>query len=48
MIIRYPLPDSPQRLSARDPFMVQLQLAPRGLYTALSQVDGMERIKLGN
>jgi signal transduction histidine kinase/CheY-like chemotaxis protein len=44
LIARYPLPDSPRRLNPQDPLMTQLRQSPRGLYTAVSQVDGIERI----
>ena len=44
LIIRYPLADPPRRLSPQNPFMVHMRQAPRGLYTAASAFDGVERI----
>ena len=44
LIVRYPLPDSPRRLNPQGPYMTQLRQSPRGLYTAVSEVDGIERI----
>ncbi len=43
LIIRHPTADPAPRLNPQDPFMTQLQRAPRGLYTAKSQGDGVER-----
>jgi two-component system NtrC family sensor kinase len=44
LLIRYPMLDSPERRSANGPFVTHVKTAPRGLYTAVSQVDGIERI----
>ncbi len=44
VIAHYPLPKGPARLNLQGQFMTQLQKSPRGLYTAVSQVDGIERI----
>lgn len=44
VIVRYPLLDSPARLSMQGPFMTHLRQSPRGLYTDISRVDGVERI----
>ena len=44
LIVRYPRTDSPQHLDPRGPFISHLTRSPRGLYTAVSQVDGVERI----
>ena len=44
LIVRYPVLNSPERLNPNGPFMTQLRRSPRGLYTAVSQVDGIERI----
>lgn len=44
LIVRYPLADPPRRLSPQNPFMVHMRQAPRGLYTAASAFDGVERI----
>jgi signal transduction histidine kinase/ActR/RegA family two-component response regulator len=43
LIVRYPVLDSPQRLNPNGPFMRHLRQSPRGLYTAVSEVDGIER-----
>jgi signal transduction histidine kinase len=44
VIVRYPRTDSPQRLDPRGPFISRLTRARTGLYIAVSQVDGIERI----
>ena len=44
VIVRYPQADSPQRLDPRGPFVTHLTRSRTGLYTAVSQVDGIERI----
>ncbi|MDB5887082.1 MAG: Blue-light-activated protein [Polaromonas sp.] len=44
LIVRYPSLDSPARLSPQGPFMTQLRQSRRGLYKAVSQIDGVERI----
>lgn len=44
LIARYPLLNSPANLNPLDPFMARLRQSPRGLYTALSQGDGIERL----
>ena len=40
----YPLDGAPARLDPGDAFMVHLRQASRGVYTAVSQIDGVERI----
>ena len=44
VIARYPFADSPRRRNPQDPFMTHLRQASQGLYTAVSPVDGIERI----
>jgi signal transduction histidine kinase len=44
LIVRFPRVDSPQHLDSRGPFISHLTRARTGLYTAISQVDGVERI----
>jgi signal transduction histidine kinase len=44
LIVRYPHTDSPLRLDPRGPFISHLSASSRGLYTAVSNVDGVERI----
>ena len=44
VIVRYPSLDSPRRLNPEGPFMRRMQQSATGLYTAVSQVDGIERI----
>lgn len=44
LIVRYPAMDGPRRLDPTGPFMSQVRRSPRGLYTAVSGVDGIERI----
>ncbi|HEY0859032.1 MAG TPA: ATP-binding protein [Albitalea sp.] len=44
LIVRYPHTDSPQQLDPRGPFISRLKRSPRGIYTAVSKVDGVERI----
>jgi two-component system, NtrC family, sensor kinase len=44
LMVRYPALKNPQRLKPDGPFMSHVRQAPRGLYTAVSQVDGIERI----
>lgn len=44
LIVRYPRTDSPQRLDPQGPFISHLTRSRKGLYTAVSQVDGIERI----
>lgn len=44
LIVRYPRSDSPQQLDPRGPFISHLTRSRKGLYTAVSQVDGIERI----
>ena len=44
VIARYPFSDSPPRRNPQDPFMTHLRESPQGLYTAVSPVDGIERI----
>jgi signal transduction histidine kinase len=44
LIVRYPQTDSPQSLDPRGPFISHLTRLRKGLYTAVSLVDGVERI----
>jgi two-component system NtrC family sensor kinase len=44
LISRYPSTDSRQRLDPQGPFMTQVRESRRGLYTAASRMDGLERI----
>lgn len=44
LLVRYPTHDNPERLNPNGPFLAHARSAPRGLYTAVSQVDGIERI----
>ena len=44
VIARYPSTDSLRRLDPQDPYMTRLRQSPRGLYTAVSQEDRMERV----
>jgi signal transduction histidine kinase/CheY-like chemotaxis protein len=44
VLVRYPLAASAARLDPQGSFMTRLRRAPRGLFTAVSQVDGIERI----
>lgn len=44
LIVRYPRIDSPQYLDPNGPFISRLTRWRKGVYTAVSQVDGIERI----
>lgn len=44
LLARYPALNNPERLSPDGPFMTHVRQAPRGVYTAVSRVDGVERI----
>lgn len=44
LIVRYPRTDSPQHLDPRGPFISNLTRSSKGVYTAVSQVDDIERI----
>jgi signal transduction histidine kinase len=44
LIVRYPRTDSPPYLDANGPFVSRLTRWRKGVYTAVSQVDGIERI----
>lgn len=44
VLARYPLADTLKRLPPQGKFMTQIRKAPRGLFTAASPVDGVERI----
>ncbi len=44
LIVRYPRTDSPQHLDPKGPFITHLSRSRKGVYTAVSQVDGIERI----
>lgn len=44
LMVRYPVSDNPERLDPNGPFVTHVRRAPRGIYTAVSQVDGIERI----
>ena len=43
VIVRYPRTDSPRHLDPQGPFVSQLTRSSKGLYTAVSKVDGVER-----
>jgi signal transduction histidine kinase len=43
LLVRYPALNNPVRLRPDGPFMQQIALAPSGVYTAVSLVDGIER-----
>jgi signal transduction histidine kinase/CheY-like chemotaxis protein len=44
LIVRYPASVGPQRLDPNGPLMAHIHQAARGLYTAVSPIDGVERI----
>jgi signal transduction histidine kinase len=44
VIVRYPRADSPSHLDPQGPFVSHLTRQRKGIYTAVSQVDGVERI----
>lgn len=44
VIVRFPQTNSPARLDPGGPFVSHLTRSPRGLYTAVSLVDGVQRI----
>jgi signal transduction histidine kinase len=44
LLARYPAPNTPDRLNPNGPFVTHARHAPHGVYTATSQVDGVERI----
>jgi signal transduction histidine kinase/CheY-like chemotaxis protein len=44
VLARYPLADTSKRLPPQGAFMTHIRQAPRGLFTAASPVDGVERI----
>ena len=44
LLASYPLADSLKRLALQGVFMNQMRQAPRGLFTAVSEVDSVERI----
>jgi signal transduction histidine kinase len=44
VIVRYPSTESPQHLDPQGPFVSHLTRSRKGLYTAVSLVDGVERI----
>jgi hypothetical protein len=44
VIERHPAPETPQRLNVRGPFLSRALAQREGVYTAVSQVDGVERI----
>ena len=44
VLARYPLADTLKRLPPQGSFMTHIRQAPRGLFTAASPVDGVERI----
>lgn len=44
LMVRYPALISPERLNPNGPFVTHIKQSPRGAYTAVSQVDGIERI----
>jgi signal transduction histidine kinase len=44
LMVRYPAQNNPDRLNPNGPFMQHISHARRNVYTAVSQVDGIERI----
>ena len=44
LIVRYPAMNNPERLDPNGPFVSHVRRSPRGIYTAKSRVDGIERI----
>ena len=44
VLARYPARNNPERLAPDAPFVRRFGEAPRGFYTAVSQVDGVERL----
>lgn len=44
LLVRFPATDNPERLNPNGPFMTHVRRQPRGVYTAVSQVDGIERL----
>ena len=45
VLARYPKADAPPRMDPQGGFMTQLRRSPRGQFTAVSRVDGVERIQ---
>lgn len=52
LLARYPASDTPERLDPAGPYMSAIASAPSGVYTAVSQIDDIERVnaytRLGN
>ena len=44
LMVRHPASEYPERLDPNGPFVTHIRRAPRGVYTAVSMVDGIERI----
>ncbi|GAB3542926.1 hypothetical protein GCM10027343_15740 [Noviherbaspirillum agri] len=44
LLARYPAVGNPDRLEPNGPFMTHVRRQPRGVYTAVSLVDGIERM----
>ncbi|HZW20499.1 hybrid sensor histidine kinase/response regulator [Noviherbaspirillum sp.] len=44
LLTRYPAANNPTRLNPNGPFVSRIRHSPSGIYTAKSQVDGIERI----
>jgi len=44
LLVRYPALSNPERLNPHGPFMTHVRRERRGVYTAVSQVDGIERM----
>lgn len=44
LIVRYPTLDNLERLDPNGPFVRHVKSSPKGIYTAVSHVDGIERI----
>jgi two-component system, NtrC family, sensor kinase len=44
LLARYPAQNNPERLAPNAPFVQQFTRSPHGFYTAVSQVDGTERL----
>jgi two-component system NtrC family sensor kinase len=44
LLTRYPANNNPRQLNSEGPFVTHIRRAPQGIYSAVSQVDGIERI----
>ncbi|HYG89176.1 MAG TPA: ATP-binding protein [Azospirillum sp.] len=48
ILARYPALNTPEKLKTNGPFLSRALKEPKGVYTALSQVDGVERLNAYN